>query len=216
MPNPLIAFDESGNTGQDLINPDQPIFALASVCISDSDADDILGNLKTQREQEVKFTSLLQSQPNQEKIISFFQSDLINPKNVKLNIIHKSCMIVGEVVDLLYEPLAHRDGIDLYQRGANIGLTNLLYTTLPVVCGEENFVLFQKLFVEMIRNKNAASIREFYTRVHVMYESCRLPDFKPLIATIIASENIVLEVLSAVDNTALDPAVSSFVAHLAH
>ena len=216
MPNPLIAFDESGNTGQDLTNPDQPIFSLASVCLSDSDAENILKTLKTQQKQEVKFTSLLQSQSGQQRIISLFQSEHINPNNVKLSVIHKSCMIIGKVVDLLVESLAHRDGIDLYKRGANIALTNLLYTTLPVVCGEGNFELFQKSFIEMIRRKNATSIQEFYNRCRIMYKSCKLPHFKPLIATIIATEDIVLDVLSVVDNTALDPAVTSFVAHLAY
>lgn len=93
MPNPLIAFDESGNTGQDLTNPDQPIFSLASVCLSDSDAENILKTLKTQQKQEVKFTSLLQSQSGQQRIISLFQSEHINPNNVKLSVIHKSCIL---------------------------------------------------------------------------------------------------------------------------
>ncbi len=216
MPNPLIAFDESGNTGQDLTNTDQPIFSLASVYLSDSDAENILETLKTQQGQEVKFTSLLQNQYGQQRIISLFQSEIINPNNVKLSVIHKKCMIIGKIVDLLVETLAHRDGIDLYIRGANIALMNLLYTTLPAVCGEGNFELFQKSFVEMIRRKNAASIQEFYDQCRIMYQSCKLPDSRPLIATIIATENIVLDVLSAADNTAIDPAVTSFVTHLAY
>lgn len=216
MPNPLIAFDESGNTGQDLTNPDQPIFSLASVCISDSETENTLKALQTQQIQEVKFTSLVQSRSGQQRIISLFQSEHINPNTVKLSVIHKSCMIIGKVVDLLVEPLAHRDGIDLYERGANIAMTNLLYTTIPVVCGEENFQSFQKAFVRMIRNKDAISVREFYGICGIMYDSCKLPDFKPLIAIIIASADVVLEVLNAVGNTALDPAVTSFVAHLAY
>src|SRR6267142_2013884 len=38
MANPKVAFDEAGNTGQNLLDPSQPIFVLSSVSLSDSDA----------------------------------------------------------------------------------------------------------------------------------------------------------------------------------
>ena len=35
---PTIAFDEAGNTGQNLLDPAQPIFVLSSVCLEISEA----------------------------------------------------------------------------------------------------------------------------------------------------------------------------------
>ena len=39
MDNPVVAFDESGNSGGNLIDQDQPVFVLASVHVSEADAN---------------------------------------------------------------------------------------------------------------------------------------------------------------------------------
>ena len=75
---------------------------------------------------------------------------------MKVTVIHKGYMIIAKVVDMLIEPLAHRDGLDLYKQGCNIALANLYYTVMPEVCGEIEFRIFQKRFVEMIRKKTIA------------------------------------------------------------
>ena len=61
MTNPLIAFDESGNTGQDLINPRQPIFSLASVYLSDVETEEAIEFLTAHTGKELKFSNLIRS-----------------------------------------------------------------------------------------------------------------------------------------------------------
>jgi hypothetical protein len=215
MTNPLVAFDESGNTGQDLLNPTQPVFSLVSVYLTDSQTDDAIRIISPQIVQEAKFTRLRRSKYGQQRIISLLRSEHVNPNTVKVNVVHKSYMVTSKIVDLLIEPLAHRDGINLYERGGNIALANLYHTCLPVVSGEERFTSFQQSFVEMIRNKDETSVEKFYETCQDLYDSCKLPDFKPDIAVMIASKSIVSKVLEAADITALDPAPTSFVLHCA-
>jgi hypothetical protein len=62
MANPLVAFDESGHTGEDLLNDRQPIFALASVHLSDAQTDEALKLLYNRPGQEVKFKNLKKSE----------------------------------------------------------------------------------------------------------------------------------------------------------
>ncbi|WP_439845226.1 DUF3800 domain-containing protein [Aeromonas veronii] len=41
---PTIFFDESGNTGSNLLDPDQPVFTLSSCIFSDKESEMLLNN----------------------------------------------------------------------------------------------------------------------------------------------------------------------------
>lgn len=215
MVNPFIAFDESGNTGQDLLNPNQPMFSLASVYLSDAETEEAIDILATQAGQEIKFSNLVRSTAGRQRVLSFLQSPYAKIDKAKTYVIHKRYMVVGKIVDLLIEPLAHRDGLNLYQQGCNIAMTNLYYTCLPTVCGEEEFSDFLGKFVKMIRKKDRHSIMEFYKSCQRMYHSAKVPGFKNDLAVIFKSIEVIDEVLRASDATQLDPSVTSFVQHCA-
>ena len=53
--NPFVAFDESGNTGQDLLNHNQPMFSLAPVYLSDAKTEETINILTTQTDQEIEY-----------------------------------------------------------------------------------------------------------------------------------------------------------------
>ena len=213
MTNPLIAFDESGNTGQDLINPTQPIFSLASVHLSDSETEEAIKILAACEGKEIKFSSLIRSAAGRQRVLSFLQSPYAKIDKAKTYVIHKRYMVVGKIVDLLIEPLAHRDGLNLYQQGCNIAMTNLYYTCLPTVCGEDEFTDFLGKFVEMIRKKDECSIMKFYDSCARMYHCAKVPGFKKDLAVMFKSIEVIGEVLRASDVTQLDPSVTSFVQH---
>lgn len=215
MVNPFIAFDESGNTGQDLLNPNQPMFSLASVYLSDADTEEAINILTTQTGQEIKFSNLVRSTAGRQRVLSFLQSPYAKIDKAKIYVIHKRYMVVGKIVDLLIEPLAHRDGLNLYQQGCNIAMANLYYTCLPTVCGDDEFNDFLGKFVEMIRKKDRNSITEFYKSCGRMYHSAKLPGFKNDLAVMLKSIEVIDEVLRASDATQLDPSVTSFVQHCA-
>lgn len=213
MVNPFIAFDESGNTGQDLLNPNQPMFSLASVYLSDTEAEEAINILATNVGQEIKFSNLVRSTTGRQKVLSFLQSPYAKIDKAKTYVIHKRYMVVGKIVDLLIETLAHRDGLNLYEQGCNIALTNMYYTCLPTVCSEAEFTGFLGKFVEMIRKKDENSILAFYKSCEHMYYSAKIPEFKNDLAVILKSVEVIDEVLQASDATQLDPSVTSFVQH---
>ena len=60
MPTRALYFDESGFTGYNLLDPQQPIFAVASVDISDAQAAEILkSSFPSYQGVEFKFTNIL-------------------------------------------------------------------------------------------------------------------------------------------------------------
>jgi len=213
MTKPLVALDESGNTGQDLTNPAQPIFSLASVHLSDSETKEAIKILAASEGVETKFSSLIRSLAGRQRILSLFESPYAKVDKAKTYVVHKRYMIVGKIVDLLIEPLAYRNGFNLYQRGRNIAMTNLYYTCLPTVCGEDEFTDFLGKFVEMIRKKDKCSVMQFYDSCRRMYHCAKVQEFRRDIAVILKSAEIIGEVLRASDATQLDPSVTSFIQH---
>lgn len=211
---PKVCFDEAGNTGQNLLDVSQQVFTLASISMSNDEALDALQVLTDgSRRAEVHFQALKRNVRGQDKVVRFLQQSCFKPEVVKLSMIHKPFMVTTKVVDLLIETLAHRDGIDLYERGGNIATANLIHTTMPVFVGANEFASFLQNFVSMIRRKQVHDVETFYQHVHALWVANRGKTFEGFLSLFLASFEIVDEVLAAADVVMLDPAVPDFVVH---
>src|SRR3954466_13162037 len=96
-PRPLVAFDESGNTGQNLTDASQPVFVLASLCLSDADARSLTSIATVPGAKEAKFARLRSSGPGQRRLTAFLNSVLLPPSSVKITAYHKSFMITTKI-----------------------------------------------------------------------------------------------------------------------
>jgi hypothetical protein len=209
-----VCFDEAGNTGQNLLDDTQQVFTLSSVCMSTEQAVDALAVLtQGSKKPEVHFQDLKRTPKGKEKILRFLEQPIFIPDVVKLSLIHKPFMVTTKIVDLLIETLAHRDGIDLYERGGNIATANLIQAVMPVFVGNEAFSLFQYKFVNMIRRKGDNDVDDFYKFVEALWSANNGKTFEGFLATFLASSQIIDEVLASADVIMLDPAVPSFVTH---
>jgi Protein of unknown function (DUF3800) len=205
----LIAFDESGNTGADLLNKDQPTFVLASCDYSIEEAEVLLENVGTNKK-EVKFSSIKRSVAGQMHIIRFLSNTLLIKERAKVFYFHKEYMALTKVVDLLVESVAYRDGIDLYKDGLNIALSNLHYSCIPVLCGEQAFRKMLENFVRMFRERTHLAIDQFYCSVALLQEQCKDDEYKILFASIMASNELITDILQNNNVTSLDPAIPGF------
>ena len=86
--------------------------------------------------------------------------------------------MVTKLVDLVAETLAHEMGVDLYQRGANIAMANMLYSCMPVFCGEEQTERFLQSFVNLIRHRTDTHVQAYYEAGRVMVDSSSNEEFK--------------------------------------
>lgn len=211
---PKVSFDESGNTGPNLLDASQQVFTLASICMSTEEAVDALKVLTAgSRKAEIHFQDLKRTPRGQEKILRFLDQPVFTPEVVKLSLIHKPFMVTAKIVDLLFENLVRRDGIDLYERGGNIATANLIHTTMPVFVGEEAFSSFQGKFLSMIWRKSPEAVDAFYQFTHSLLLSNIGKDFAGFLAVFLVSSDIITEVLDSANIVTLDPAVPSFVVH---
>jgi hypothetical protein len=206
---PLVVFDESGHTGANLLDPNQPVFVLASVLVSDDEATSLLHD----GGRESKFSSLKNSQAGRHRIVEILNSPVLGEGRLVMSGMHKPFMAVAKMVDLLVEPLARRDGLDLYERGANIALANMWHLCLPVFLGREPFALIQARFVAMVRTPTPKTIGEFYTAVERAYLLHQEKEFSTELATLLATRPIAERDANVWNDSQLDPSIPSFVQH---
>jgi hypothetical protein len=161
---PLVAFDEAGNTGQALLDPAQPVFALASVHVAEDRARALVAPLVPKGGREAKFAGR-RGAAWEDAVVTVLDSDVITNTHVKISVYHKSFMVTTKIVDLLVEFLLHRMGFDLYADAGNLALANLLHSCVPAFCGREESIELQRRFIEMVRRKSSKSIDAFYSQV---------------------------------------------------
>lgn len=204
---PRIAFDEAGNTGANLLDKDQPIFVLASVLVTPEIA--AIGSC----EKELKFSKLRHSTDGRRLILDVLNNDALRPDSYLLSGFHKKFMAVVKIVDLLYEPLAHASGVDLYERGANLAMANLLFNALPTFTGPSLFERLLDDFVAMVRDPSNQKVGKFYTTAESAYRAASADDLKSELGALLATRVVVETDRSSFNPNALDPAIPSFFLH---
>ncbi|MBC8786288.1 DUF3800 domain-containing protein [Pseudomonas fluorescens] len=210
---PTVYFDESGNTGSNLLDLNQPVFTLASCMFSNKEAQQLIDLVDSNSPHEAHFKNLRRRKSGQDGIIRLMKSKLINPKKVKINIFLKDFMITTKIVDILVEHMMHLMGEDLYLNGRNIALSNMLYYCLPTFCDPELVLSMYKSFVVMIREQGQEHVENFYTIVEKVKDSSSSDKFKEDIDLILSTKNCIHGALEGIDKTSLDPSIPAFFSH---
>jgi hypothetical protein len=158
-----IFLDECGYTGQNLLDTEQPVFTLASLCLSESDCHDLKVNFFSNvQSEELKYTSLSRRPRQQEMILKFLRELSTKPNLVKFTLAHKQFVLITKMVEMLVEPACYEDGIDLYDKGANISLSNLLFYALPTFGDKAFFDTLLKHFQDMMRSRTKEAYDTFF------------------------------------------------------
>lgn len=205
-----VVFDESGNTGADLVVQDQPSFVLSSCDFNEDECRALLNIVITPQTSEPKLSRIKKSNSGRLRIVEFITSDLINKDRVKVFYFHKEYMALTKVVDLLIENVAHLTGFDLYKKGVNIAMSNMLHYCMSAFCGDALKREMLSAFVIMFREKTPESIGKFYSLNERMIEVSEGHDFFSSLAPIRMSAEIIHEILEGNDATSLDPAIPGF------
>jgi hypothetical protein len=122
-----LFIDESGYTGPDLVNRDQPVFVRASTVLTGEEANELITTCfpsqKTGR--ELKHSRLSWTKKGRAELIEFFNR--VPKEKIGFFCVHKEFTLWAYLSDFWLEPMAYADGINLYDQGANIALANMSY-----------------------------------------------------------------------------------------
>lgn len=152
---PTIYLDECGYTGEDLLNKDQPFFVLASMLCDDQTAKSARRSFFSDFQgQTLKHSVLKRKKRNQEAVRDFLMS-IGSGTGIEtiVRFADKRFVASGKMVDLLIEPTVHDAGIDLYERGANMATSNLIYLCAPLAIGKNRFQRILDFFVKAVRTR---------------------------------------------------------------
>lgn len=206
-----IYCDESGNTGVDLLNADQPLFALASTSLDEYVCRSLIAPLLRQGQQEAKYTRLKGTSRGQQALLSFFSSESLSSATTKLMLVDKRFYAITHLVDKLIEPPLFEAGHDLYAGDAHVGLVNVWYfagrTIFP---GHWDRVL--SAFVLALRQRNSTAYADF-DRVLRTAAATTPHEDRDLATGLLLAHGRLPELLGAFHGMVVfDPAVDMFIA----
>ena len=211
-----LYFDEAGNTGSNLLDPDQPVFVLASNCFDDDQAKSLISVVETKQAKEVKFQTLKKSEKGKKRIIEFFKQDLITPDYISTSIIHKGIMGVGQIAEILVEPYFDKQGLNFYDHYRNIVFTNRLWFCIDSFYGEDALKFVISNFMSMVKIKSKVSIDNFYEHIKYLCSLTNQGDHSDIFIELLASEPFVMDFLEHVGSENLDPVQSGIFTHSVH
>lgn len=202
-----IFLDESGNTGHNIVDKDQPIFTLAGCKYSNLEAEKLLNLTGSKSPIEAHFKNLKRRKSGQDGIVRLMCHKLVNHDHVKVGLFHKNFMVTTKIVDLLIEHMLHLNGHDLYENGANIGLSNMWFICLPTFCGIDRVQNMYESFVKMLKVQSEDSIEDFYQTVEELKSNLISEDFESDLNMIMATKHYIHDALSGIDKSSLDPSI---------
>ena len=208
-----IYCDESGNSGEKLIDHEQPYFVLASNDFSKAEAEVLLGHVHSHQGDEAKFKVLKKSQAGIKRLTNLFTDPRLNETRVVVDIYHKRFMVVTKMVDLIAETLINDIGEDLYKQGANIAMSNMLYYCMPTFCGVENTDKFLESFVNLMRHRSYADAIAFFDAGKTMIESCIEEKFKDDLR-LFTDHSLFHHWFPYIGDASLEPAIPSLFQHI--
>lgn len=100
--NPKVYFDESGNTGSNITNTEQPYFVLSAVSYTDEELQQIQKYVAYA--DELHFKKLKKSGEGRNVIRRLLNHSLIDEQHVTYHIVDKTFAIYAFMVDMLIEP----------------------------------------------------------------------------------------------------------------
>jgi len=165
-----ISFDESGNTGQDLLNEDQNYFVLSSVHFKDKEKK-VLKKIVKQTG-EIHFRKLKNSTKGRKQIIEILNHDIISEENIISCVGRKEYIVICQIIEQIMEPYFYEKGIDISKYGERIIHANSMFLFSQCVWDKQLYKKFLHSFIAMFRSKDADSIENFYRCTIDLHDSC--------------------------------------------
>jgi hypothetical protein len=153
----VIYFDESGFTGNNLLDPAQPVFAYAGVALNPTDALSLQSEMISRfqlRGNELKGKNLVQSKQGREAI-SWLLSEIKN--SALITISNKNFALAGKFYEYVFEPVLRHNNSLFYAVGFHRFIATLLYVLFEA--GSEHARQILDDFEALMRTRDMSFLR---------------------------------------------------------
>lgn len=159
----MIYFDESGYTGPDLTNREQPYFTLASIRMTYDEIACIKNDIGYNVwRKELHFKKMYTSPQGRAMLDKIFNHPLMDEEHILLSYAHKRYCIYAHIVNMLVETMYYNNGVNLYEGARNLILANGLYYFALLHSNKDLVIEFENNFVTMVREPSIESVANFY------------------------------------------------------
>lgn len=168
-----IYIDESGHTGPDFLNKEQPVFVLAACWMNESDYDELHKLLfEKLKANEIKY-SAFKRRANQNAYLKL--ATFLNEKSDKYcaYIVDKKSVLIEKFIFDCIEPFYAIQGIDISVKGGIRCYANMLNLTLPHFMGDDWYYNLLNLFQKFIRLKNEESLMALHRHASTVSKEMR-------------------------------------------
>lgn len=208
---PRVYVDESNSTGENLLDPSQPVFSIASVSVQDDLAtalvDDVISQLP-KGQGEPKYTALAKSGRGRAALLRCFKK--LPGGRVRFYVAHKRFMVEAKMVDLLIEPRAYKDGYNMYEDGAAVALANLMDIVGPVLGDKLAYDNMLSTFVKAVRGNSQATVDDLFVAIDG-YCRTATPEWRETIGLLMymrdEAEELIEDIARGRLRDELDPAI---------
>jgi transposase-like protein len=210
-------MDEAGNTGENLLDPDQPIYALAALRMDDEKVHRAVGDaLGRTQMSELKFQRLRTSNAGRQNILTLLGELDLSPETVTVMVVHKPWMLAAKLVDELIEPRMLAKGLQMgwYATGAAKRMADALFALAPRTLGDL-YADLQTAFVGLLRDYSQENATAFLTALRRSRIVCANGQMSDLLAVMIDTP-AQLEEEFASGEDALDPALTALYCQAGH
>lgn len=149
---PTFYVDETGFTGEDLMEPNQTVFVLATHDFSEEETNKIIASIfRDVNAKELKYKALSRRPAHQDRIVELVKFAGKDPTRIATWVAHKEYAALTMVVEWWIEPLAYKAGLNLYKEGGNQALSNMLFFCLGGFWNEKFRKKLLLAFQKMLR-----------------------------------------------------------------
>lgn len=111
---PVIVMDEAGHTGENLLDSQQPVYALAAIRVDVARAEQVVSDALGRAQKtttELKFSSLRKSSVGRANILTLLEDLQLKTDDAAIVVVHKPWMVAAKLIDELVEPRMLARGI---------------------------------------------------------------------------------------------------------
>ncbi|TET41067.1 MAG: DUF3800 domain-containing protein [Dehalococcoidia bacterium] len=155
-----IYFDESGFTGNNLLDPTQPVFAYAGVALDPEAAAYLHSELRSRfrlQGEEIKGQNLVQSARGK-KAITWLLSEC--KETALVTVSNKNFGLAGKFFEYVFEPVLKHNNSLFYAVGFHRFVANLLYVLFTARMERAQQLLDD--FEMLMRNKDVSSLENVF------------------------------------------------------
>lgn len=126
-----LYFDESGNTGANLLDKTQPVASLASTNLDEATCRTLLAPLLKQGQAEAKYSKLKGRHQGQAAVLTLLNNPALSRDTAKIMVADKRFYLVAQLVDKLIEPALLEAGINAYAGDMHVSMARMFHFVGP-------------------------------------------------------------------------------------